>query len=82
MKTRQKDGRKPAPLGNPSSAGRSDSMRCGVKGYPGLNMESTWLDFGKACDRWLVERVPGYRAYDQAGRDITRKVMNPGAPSS
>lgn len=49
----------------------------GVSGEAGLNLPSSWLEFSRACDRWLVKHVEGYRIRNFKGQDVTDSVMPP-----
>jgi len=56
------------------SAGHAASRsRCGVKRVAreviGL------VEFGRACDAFMVEHVPGYRVRSFSGVDVTTKVL-------
>ena len=51
-----------------NSAGRSNGERTGVKMKPAkLNM----IEFGRACDRFMVAHVPGYRVKNFMRIEVT-----------
>lgn len=53
-----------------------------TKGRSGTKQPKTEVirleEFGKACDRFMVRHVPGYRIKNFAGVDVTERVLGVG----